>query len=142
MSLRKDQVTDKHRAILKKVGIQKGEVRNPLGNSGFSNPVIKALRKLTLPLYREVIELALTSNIAQLQKLAADPDTPAIQVGVAIALMKAIKVGDWDILEKIASRIVGKIPDEVNVNSNNSTKLSVVDERKVAEVLKKLELDV
>ena len=85
---------------------------NPLGGK-LSNPAVRALKNLTVEIYREVIELALTSNIAALKAIAENPDTPAVQVGVAVALVKAIQKGDWNIVNAIAERIVGKIPDKI-----------------------------
>jgi hypothetical protein len=96
--------------------IKKGERRNPLGGK-LHNPAIRALKNLTIATYREVIELALTSNIEALKRVAENPNTPAVQVGVATALIKAIAKGDWNIVNAIAERIVGKIPDKVEVTN-------------------------
>lgn len=116
---------------------KKGEIRNPEGGRTH-NPLTKALKKLTIETYREVIELALTSNIKALKEIAEHPKTPAVQVGVAFALIGAVKKGDWEVLEKIASRIVGKIPDQLNVVSQNHVAVAIVDEAKMKESLKKL----
>ena len=121
--------------------IKKGQVLNPEGGRTH-NQAQKALRRLTIDTYREVIELALSSNLTALKSLAQNPMTPAIQVGIATSLIKAINKGDYSVLELLASRIVGKIPDELNVNSKNETQLSVIDEKKVAAALKKIESDV
>ncbi len=120
--------------------IKKGEVRNKTGSN--MNPAIRALKNLTIETYREVIELALTSNIDALKSIATDPNTPAVQVGVATALMKAIQAGDWTVIEQIAARIVGKIPDELKVHSTNNTRVALVDEVKMREAMKKIEEDV
>lgn len=119
---------------------KKGESGNPLGR--IPNPALKALKNLTIETYREVIELAMTSDLDALDEVIDNPRTPAVQVGVAKALRKAIDNADWNILEQIAARIVGKIPDVVTVNSTNNTSLSVIDERKLLEAMKKLESDV
>jgi len=116
---------------------QKGEVRNPEGARSH-NPA----RRLSLELYREIIELALTGNIDSLKKVAEDPKTSVIQVGLAYALIKAVKDGDWDTQERITARILGKIPDHININSQNHTTLATIDEAKMKEVLKKLEEEV
>lgn len=83
------------------------------------NPIAKALKELTVQTYREVIELVLTGNIDALKAMIKDQKTPAIQVGVATAFMKAIQTGDYGVIERIAERIVGKIPDEINLVSKN-----------------------
>jgi hypothetical protein len=121
--------------------IKKGEVRNPLGGKT-QNPALRALRKLTIKEYSEVIELALTSNVAALKDIIKHPETSAIQVGVAMALIKAINAGDWTIIEAIAARIVGKLPDRLEVTSNNDTKITHIDEAKLSVAIQKLENDV
>ncbi len=122
---------------------KKGKSGNPLGGK-LHNPAARALARLTVDTYREVIELVLTCNLAALKQLAEHPDTPAIQVGVAAAFMKAIKSGDYAVIERIAERIVGKIPDELNVNSTNlNANLNAqIDKEKLKAALAKLESDV
>lgn len=106
---------------------KKGQSGNPLGGRAHS-PATKALRKLTIDTYREVIELVLTSNLSALKALVENPKTSAVQVGVATAFLKAIKNGDYAVIERIAERIVGKIPDELNVRSKSDTTLNISKE--------------
>lgn len=96
-----------------------GKSGNPEG-ARKHNPIAKALKNLTIQSYREVIEAVCTGNVAFLQDMVNDPKTSALQVGVAAAVIKAIKVGDYATIERIAERIVGKIPDELNLNSTNT----------------------
>ncbi len=72
--------------------VQKGQILNPEGGRAM-NPLVKALRRLTLDSYREVIELALDSNVDALKALVANKETPAIQVGIATSLLRAISKG-------------------------------------------------
>lgn len=95
-----------------------GQSGNPNGGRAH-NPITKALKNLTVETYREVIELVLTGNVDALKEMMADPKTSALQVGVATAFLKAIRTGDYAVIERIAERIVGKIPDELNVNAKN-----------------------
>lgn len=108
--------------------------------------VTRALKNLTIETYRNVIELVLTGKLADLKTMIENPNTPAIQVGVATSFVKAIKAGDYGVIERIAERIVGKIPDVINVNSNNKTdltgRLAVLDYDKLKSQLAKLESDV
>lgn len=127
---------------------QKGTSGNPEGARAH-NPALKALKNLTLETYREVIQLVLEGNLKQLKAMIEDPETPAIQVGVATSFMKAIKNGDYNVIEQIASRIVGKIPDVVHINSNNISKTttdlnvgSVVNKEVLKQALKELEDEV
>lgn len=121
--------------------IKKGQVLNPEGGRAH-NKAIRALSKLTVETYREVIELVLTGNLTSLKAMAEHPDTPAIQVGVAHAFMKAIKNGDYNVIERIAERIVGKIPDHIkiesnNVNANINTQIDKVALKKALEDIEK-----
>ncbi len=121
---------------------KKGEKgHNPIGARAH-NPALRALKKLTIETYREVIELALTSNRQALYELAEHPDTPAVQVGVARAMMKAIDHGDFSLVEQLAIRIVGKVPEVVNINSNNQTSLDVVDRTRMRVAMKEIESEV
>lgn len=130
--------SEKQLANLKKW--KKGQSGNPLGGAAH-DPAKRALKNLTLQTYREVIELVLTGNVAALKAMVEHPDTPAIQVGVATSFMKAIKSGDYGIIERIAERIVGEIPKVVKIDSVNNTNLSINPiELKLA--LEKLEQDV
>lgn len=96
-----------------------GKSGNPEGGRAH-NPALKALRKLTVESYREIIELVLTGNVAAIKKLAEDPKSTGLQVGISVAFLKAIKSGDYNVIERIAERIVGKIPDVVTVNQNTN----------------------
>lgn len=128
---------------MKAVQWKKGQTGNPNGRPPIS-PAQRALKNLTVETYREVIELVLTGNVADLKAMAENPNTPAIQVGVAVSFMKAIKSGDYAIIERIAERIVGKIPDVVHVNSNNNTNMNIsaVDRVKLKAAMDAIEKDV
>jgi hypothetical protein len=121
--------------------IKKGEVRNPNG-ARTHNPITKALQKLTIETYREVIELVLTGNVDALRDMVKDPKTPAIQVGIATSFMNAIKRGDYGIIERIAERIIGKIPEQLNVNNNTNMNLNVLDEERLKKAYAKIKSDV
>jgi len=139
----KGNKTAKINPKMKAAQFQKGRSGNPAGARAH-NPAIKALRKLTLETYREVIELVLTGNLTELKAMAEDPDTPAVQVGIATAFMKAIKNGDYSVIERIAERIIGKIPDELNINSKNvnANLNAAIDKEKLKAAYAELEKDV
>ncbi len=117
---------------------KKGQVANPLGGRSH-NPINKALRNLTVESYREIIELVLTSDVRAIKAIAEDPKSTGLQVGIAVAFMKAIKNGDYAVIERIAERIVGKIPDVIKVDSNVHAKVSVIDKTALAKALLELE---
>lgn len=121
-----------------------GQSGNPEG-SRRHNPIKKALAKLTVDTYREVIEMVLTGNIDNLRAMIKDEKTSAIQVGIATAFVKAIESGDYGVIERIAERIVGKIPDELNVNSKNlnvGVNSKPIDMNVLKEAIAKLESQV
>lgn len=97
---------------------------NPKGRPPLS-PGQRELRKLSLKTHQEVIEMALTGTVGELKALATDPKTPAIQVGIATAILQAIKVGDPSVLERFMERIIGKIPDKLEVTSVSSVSIDV-----------------
>lgn len=119
----------------------KGRSGNPEGGRAH-NPALRALKKLTIETYREAIEQVMTGNLAQLQDTIKNPESTALQVGIATAFLKAIKNGDYAVVERIAERIVGKIPDELNVKNTTAMTVKTIDQAKVAEAYKLLEKDV
>lgn len=101
------------------------------------------MRKITIETYREVIEVVLTGNLKDLKAIAEDPASPAIQVGIAVSFMKAIKSGDYHVIEKIAERIIGKIPDVVNVNNTNiNAEVTSISQDVLKKAFEKLQRDV
>ena len=109
---------------------KKGEIRNPTGGNQPS-VLLKALRKITIDSYREVIEFVMSNNITALKAIIEDKEAPAFKVGVATSMLKAIKTGDYNMIDRIAERIIGKIPDNLNVNMNYHTSLlKWLDDRK------------
>lgn len=122
---------------------KKGVSGNPQGGR-LHNPIQRALKNLTIQSYRECIEAVCTGNIDHLKAMVEDPKTSALQVGIARAFLKAIKDGDYTVIERIAERIVGKIPDELNVTSTNrNANLNAnIDQEKLKAALAKLEEDV
>jgi hypothetical protein len=105
-------------AAMKKTQFKKGKSGNPQGGK-LHDPAKRILRTLTIETYREVIELVLTNNVQAIKEMVADPNVSALQVGIATAFLKAIANGDYTVIERIAERIVGKIPDELHVKSDN-----------------------
>lgn len=120
-----------------------GQSGNPKGRPPLS-PIQRALKNLTIESYREVIEAVCTGNIDNLKQMVEDPKTSALQVGVARAFMKAIQAGDYAVIERIAERIVGKIPDELKVSSSNinANLNATIDKQKLKAALEQLEKDV
>lgn len=131
-------VTKKQLANLRP--IKKGEIRNPNGGRSH-NPILRALRNLTRDEFAKMIELAVLNNVAGLKAVVSDPNSSALQVGIAMAMLKASSKGDWTIIESIVSRVIGKMPDLIEMKTNNETTVTVLDHAKIVEANKKLEND-
>jgi Family of unknown function (DUF5681) len=127
----------------KKQQFKPGQSGNPTGKIPLTDAE-KALRRITLQNYTEVIELALTGKEAELEALAEDPDTPVLQKGIARAILKAVEDGDPSVLERFAARIVGEIPKHLNINGlvNVNHAVTVIPPEIAARALKKIEEDV
>lgn len=97
--------------------IRPGEVRNPDGGRTH-DPVKKALRSFTNEYLKEVIEAAVMGDLLALKEIIDDEKSPAIKVGVAKSVLKAIEYGDWTLLNSIIERIVGKIPNEIKLSGS------------------------
>jgi hypothetical protein len=128
---------------LKPHQFKKGVSGNPNGRPPL-NPIQRALKNLTIETYREVIETVCTGNIDNLKSMVEDPKTSALQVGIARAFLKAMQAGDYAVIERIAERIVGKIPDELKVSSSNvnANLNATIDKEKLKAALAQLESDV
>jgi hypothetical protein len=111
----------------------KGVSGNPKGKpKGAISPIQRALKELTVDTYREVIELVLVGNEAAVEAILVDDKRSLLQKGVARAFIKACKNGDYEVIERIAERIVGKIPDNINLISKNlNANMDVPPESKV-----------
>jgi len=118
----------------------KGQSGNPAGYK--PPPALTALRKITIDTYREVIEITLTGTVKDLERLSEDPNASAIQVGIAVSFLKAIKAGDWTIIEKIAERIVGKIPDQLSVTAKAQHRITTIDKEALAKAMRELESEI
>lgn len=128
---------------------KKGEIRNPKGvhSHGPITQMLANLKKFTLDEYRVVIEQTLMGNLASLEKIvkeskAEDSPTSALQVGVATSILKAISRGDHTVFEALASRIIGKIPDKLEVNAGITVKLDLNDKGRLKAMIAKLRADV
>jgi hypothetical protein len=125
-----------------KTQFKKGVSGNPEGGRRH-NPIRKAIKKLTIEVYARVIETALTGNVDALKDIMNDPKSSVVEVGVATALVTAMQKGDAYVLEHFASRIVGKLPEIIRVDSNSEVNVNVkLDMQKIKAAIKKFESEV
>jgi len=110
----KKKMTEKQLANLK--SIKKGEVRNPIGANAHKGPA-SMFKKLTKEMFVEMINAATTGTVADLKKIAEGSNSTALQVALSTCLIKIINKGDYDQLERMLQRVIGKVPDELDVTS-------------------------
>lgn len=124
-----------------------GQSGNPNGRPQLSESEKAAkreVRDLTLDSYREVIKIVFSGNVADLKAIVSDPESQVVRVAIATSVLTAIKKGDYSVIERIAERVVGKIPDVLNVNSKNFNAdiSAAIDPLKLKAALDKLESEV
>lgn len=116
---------------------------NPAGRPK-ADPIANALKKLTLKSYQRVIRTVVKGNVAQLEAIAKDPKSSALEVAVASCFARAIRKGEYGVVEKMIERLIGKVPDELHVKSKNfnlNQKVDV-DNDVLKEAFRQVELEV
>lgn len=114
-----------HKKPPKHSQFKKGQIANPLG-AGAHDPVKKAFKRMTLNGFKEIIDAAVNNNLKALENIAKDPNASALQVGVAVSLGKAAAAGDWNTLDRILERIVGKTIVRVDHTSDGAPMAAAV----------------
>ena len=94
-----------------------GNNANPLGGKAH-NPELKALKKVTHETVKEIIDVALNGTLEDLQEIAKNKKSTALQVGIATSLAKAIQKGDMNTLGAIITRLCGEAPKKIDVTTN------------------------
>lgn len=122
---------------------KKGQSGNPEGGRAH-NPAIKRLKKLTNEAYADLIEAVAFGNGEDVRALACSGKAQNLIATLAHCWMVARRRGDYETIEKILSRVLGKIPDEINLNSRNlnANVTATLDMAKVKAALKELEEEV
>lgn len=80
------------------------------------DPVVKAIRRLTRLEIAEIGTLLLEKNIAELQRIAEDPNTSALKVMVAAVVAKAITKGDAYSMSVVLEQVAGRAPQKVTID--------------------------
>lgn len=111
---------------MKATQFKPGQSGNPKGRVPLTEGQ-RALRNLTLSVYQDVLKAVLMGNLAEIKAMVTDPNSPGVRIGVATAFLKAIKEGDYAVIERIAERIIGKIPETINLNTSGSSVTAAVD---------------
>jgi hypothetical protein len=127
--------TQKQLDALRKYAVRPGEIRNPNGARAH-NQFALGLKRITSVEYADIIEFALNHDITALRKMSKDAEIPAIKLGVAKALLKAIEDSNWGVLNAIVERLVGKQIQEIKVQANvtNDYDLSAFSDEDLAKL--------
>lgn len=128
---------------LKKHHFKPGQSGNPDGGKKH-NRAIRTLKQLTLEQYCNLIEVVALESGTKVKNFAKDENCQNLLGTLSRCWMIAKSRGDYETIEKILSRVLGKIPDEFkissqNINANVST---VIDNVRMKAAIAALEEDV
>lgn len=105
----------KPKPYLEKHRIKKGEVRNPYGQAGKNkDAAVRTLKRFGKKELTLILDLVLTSNIVELNRISKDQSRSAFTQGVARALANACRSGNWFVLEAIVTKMVGNQPIRID----------------------------
>ena len=93
----------------------KGQVANPRGAGAHDKTKLAWKRQITNEIFKDIIDYLLNGNLTHIKDIAESKTDSALRVGVARAILNAAEVGDWTIIESIITRIIGKVPDRVEI---------------------------
>lgn len=118
-----------------------GQSGNPGGK--IANPIPNALKKLTNQSLVKIIKAIVKGNLDEIKRIAKDPTSSGLEVAIAACFIKAIERGDYNTVEHMLQRIVGKIPDKLLVESTsknlNANINANIDSEKVRAIIDRLE---
>lgn len=104
-----------------KTTFQKGKSGNPRGRP-VDPPEIKLMKKLTRQELIEVGEMVIMGDVATLKKLRGD-DRCTVLKGMFISIcLKILRDGDMEKFDKLMSRFIGKVKDEIDLNHSGEIK--------------------
>lgn len=75
-------------------------------------------------------------------KVLMGPTSPSFTRLVANAMSNAIESGNYDLVERIADRLIGKVPDKIDLTANTKSESTSHTELAIRTVLEKIESDV
>lgn len=113
-----------------------GESGNPSGTSKLQQHRAY-VRRVTRDSLKDLVDLALESNLKKLKDIVKDPASPALKVGVATSLAKAIQKGDWGTLQSIVDTLLGKVPEKLQVEASSLVRVSKEDRPVLDEAIRK-----
>lgn len=99
---------------------KKGQSGNPLGGQ-LHNPIIKAMKQITEKALAETIEKIMISPKQAVKDMLDDASLSLAQRIVIKAAIKAESDGSFHSFNTILERVLGKVPDKVEIESPNGT---------------------
>lgn len=105
--------------------IRKGTVLNPAGYHA-QNKNKRELKNLTHDSLSELAKTVVRGKMSDLVDIIKNPDEEPLIVGIANCLLTAIKRGDWSTISAILDRILGKMPDNLNIAHSLTNKPQVI----------------
>ena len=116
---------------------KKGQSGNPIGAAAH-NPELREVRALTHKEVAEIATMILQGNLDGLKAIKDDKQASALKVWFAAVAVKGITAGDFTALSALLDRILGKVPEQYKIESQNENKNSV-SVQVVREMMAKLE---
>lgn len=112
---------EKHKGTENLKPYPKGKSGNPMGRP-VEPPELKLMKRLTRQELVEVGELVIMGNVATLKKLRTD-DRCTVLKGMFISVcLKILRDGDMEKFDKLISRFIGKVKDEIDLNHSGEVK--------------------
>lgn len=112
---KKSKTENKGHANVAPHAFKKGQSGNPRGRP-VEPPELKLMKRLTRQELVEVGELIIMGDVGTLKKLRGD-DSCTVLKGMFISVcMKILRDGDMEKFDKLMSRFIGKVKDELDVN--------------------------
>jgi hypothetical protein len=82
-------------------------------------------------------------NVDEVIRIGSDPNSSFLEAAVAKCSVEAMKKGDYDTIEKIVARVLGKVPDKIEftgrtTNTNLNAAMAAVTDEELAQRLKRI----
>ncbi len=117
---------------------KKGNKANPKGyNASLETRILRQTTTATLAV---MIQKGISLKENEVRDLLNSPETTAIEAIILGTILDAIKHRNYNKLEQLLERVIGKVPDKIDMTSKGeSINISKEDHAKVAAVVKELE---
>lgn len=106
---------------------KKGVVTNPNGRVKLA-PEVKAMRNLNKNTLTTLLNKHINSSLQELDVIAKDKNTSALELIVISAIKFSITKGDSKSREFLIERMVGKVPQDMNINADIVTHKTIIEE--------------